>query len=156
MGKPDVWEDEDDGWTIRTEDGKPSAQWEYTILVTEDGTEILSHQSVFQIRSKRQTKAENKIIYICGFSHGVLNTRSCARIQHLLRDHKYRVLVLVAGVCRFTELNSHLTSSVYISYTSLCLLSFNNVSLSAIVVNPYTFIPFFLMQDTISFNSLVV
>ena len=43
MGKPDVWEDEDDGWTIRTEDGKPSAQWEYTILVTEDGTEILSH-----------------------------------------------------------------------------------------------------------------
>ena len=43
IGKPDVWEDEDDGWTIRTEDGKPSAQWDYTILVTEDGTEILSH-----------------------------------------------------------------------------------------------------------------
>ncbi len=43
MGRPDVWEDEHDGWTIRTEDGLPSAQWEYTILVTEDGTEILSH-----------------------------------------------------------------------------------------------------------------
>ena len=43
MGKPDVWEDEDDGWTVRTEDGKPSAQWEYTILVTENGAEILSH-----------------------------------------------------------------------------------------------------------------
>ena len=87
----------------------------------------------------------NPISHICDFSRGVLNVRLCTHIQHLLRDHKYRVLVLVAGVCRFTELNSHLTSSVYISYTSLCLLSFNNVSLSAIVVNPYTFIPFFLM-----------
>ena len=43
MGEPDVYQDEDDGWTIYTEDGKPSAQWEYTILVTEDGTEILSY-----------------------------------------------------------------------------------------------------------------
>ena len=43
MGKPDVWQDEEDGWTIRTEDGLPSAQWEYTILVTNDGTEVLSH-----------------------------------------------------------------------------------------------------------------
>ncbi|MDD6331224.1 MAG: methionyl aminopeptidase [Clostridium sp.] len=43
MGRPDVWEDEDDGWTIRTEDGLPSAQWEYTILVTETGAEVLSH-----------------------------------------------------------------------------------------------------------------
>lgn len=43
MGKPDVYQDADDGWTIYTEDGLPSAQWEYTILVTEDGTEILSY-----------------------------------------------------------------------------------------------------------------
>ena len=43
MGKPDVFCDDDDGWTIYTEDGKPSAQWEYTILITEDGTEILSY-----------------------------------------------------------------------------------------------------------------
>jgi len=42
MGRADVYEDADDGWTIRTEDGKPSAQWEYLILVTEEGTEILS------------------------------------------------------------------------------------------------------------------
>lgn len=42
MGAADVWQDEEDGWTIRTEDGEPSAQWEYTILVTETGTEILS------------------------------------------------------------------------------------------------------------------
>ena len=43
MGKADVYTDSSDGWTVYTEDGKPSAQWEYTILVTEEGTEILSH-----------------------------------------------------------------------------------------------------------------
>lgn len=43
MGKADVWQDEEDGWTVRTEDGMPSAQWEYTILITETGAEILSH-----------------------------------------------------------------------------------------------------------------
>jgi methionyl aminopeptidase len=29
-------------WTARTADGKPSAQWEHTILVTEDGHEVLT------------------------------------------------------------------------------------------------------------------
>lgn len=43
MGKADVYQDEEDGWTIYTQDGQPSAQWEYTILITEDGTEILSY-----------------------------------------------------------------------------------------------------------------
>lgn len=31
-----------DGWTVRTKDGKPSAQWEHTILITENGHEILT------------------------------------------------------------------------------------------------------------------
>lgn len=31
-----------DGWTVRTADGKLSAQWEHTILVTESGYEILT------------------------------------------------------------------------------------------------------------------
>lgn len=31
-----------DGWTARTRDGKPSAQWEHTLLVTKDGVEILT------------------------------------------------------------------------------------------------------------------
>lgn len=31
-----------DGWTVRTKDGKPSAQWEHTILITETGHEILT------------------------------------------------------------------------------------------------------------------
>ena len=33
---------EDDGWTIRTADGLPSAHYENTILVTKDGIEILT------------------------------------------------------------------------------------------------------------------
>ncbi|BEP28526.1 type I methionyl aminopeptidase [Helicovermis profundi] len=32
----------DDGWTIKTIDGSLSAQWEHTILVTEEGYEILT------------------------------------------------------------------------------------------------------------------
>ena len=43
MGKPDIFIDSDDGWTTLTEDGYPSAQWEYTVLVTEDSVEILTH-----------------------------------------------------------------------------------------------------------------
>jgi methionyl aminopeptidase len=31
-----------DGWTVTTADGKWSAQWEHTVLVTEQGVEILT------------------------------------------------------------------------------------------------------------------
>ena len=31
-----------DGWTVVTEDGKLSAQWEHTIAITEQGYEILT------------------------------------------------------------------------------------------------------------------
>ncbi len=31
-----------DGWTVRTEDGSLSAQWEHTVLVTESGCEVLT------------------------------------------------------------------------------------------------------------------
>jgi len=31
-----------DQWTVRTADGKPSAQWEHTLLITETGHEILT------------------------------------------------------------------------------------------------------------------
>lgn len=43
MGKPDIFIDEEDGWTVYTEDGSLSAQWEITVLVTEDGYEILTY-----------------------------------------------------------------------------------------------------------------
>ena len=43
MGAPDIFKDSGNGWTIYTGDGKPSAQWEITIAVTENGHEILAH-----------------------------------------------------------------------------------------------------------------
>src|SRR5690348_10408709 len=41
LGEPDVvqW---DDGWTIVTLDGQPSAQFEHTVMVTRDGVEVLT------------------------------------------------------------------------------------------------------------------
>ncbi len=43
MGKSDVATNESDSWTVYTVDGKPSAQWEKTVLVTETGHEILTY-----------------------------------------------------------------------------------------------------------------
>ena len=43
MGSDDIYEDEDNGWTIYTEDGKPSAQWEVQVLVTDKGCEVLAY-----------------------------------------------------------------------------------------------------------------
>ena len=41
-GTDEFCEDEDNGWTIYTWDGEDSAQWEITVLVTEDGYEVLA------------------------------------------------------------------------------------------------------------------
>lgn len=43
QGKGDVYIDDTDGWTIYTEDGTDSAQWEVMVLVTENGCEVLAH-----------------------------------------------------------------------------------------------------------------
>ena len=43
MGTWEVFVDEEDGWTIVTEDELPSAQWEHTFVMTEHGLEILTH-----------------------------------------------------------------------------------------------------------------
>ncbi len=43
MGTPDFYIDEENGWTVRTADGMPSAQWEVTVAVLERGYEILTH-----------------------------------------------------------------------------------------------------------------
>lgn len=42
MGKPDIITDEENGWEVSTVDGKPSAQWEIQVLVTEEGHEVIS------------------------------------------------------------------------------------------------------------------
>lgn len=43
MGKADVVIDKKNGWTISTKDGKASAQWEVTVLITDSGYEILAY-----------------------------------------------------------------------------------------------------------------
>ena len=42
MGSEEICIDDSNGWTIYTEDGLPSAQWEVTVAVTEEGCEILA------------------------------------------------------------------------------------------------------------------
>ena len=42
MGTSEIYVDDQDGWTVYTEDGMPSAQWEITVAVTEDGHEVLT------------------------------------------------------------------------------------------------------------------
>lgn len=41
-GSPDFFIDEDNGWTVYTEDDGLSAQIEYMVLITEDGAEVLT------------------------------------------------------------------------------------------------------------------
>lgn len=43
MGRYQVYVDAADGWTVLTDDGLPSAQWEHTFLMTETGVEILTY-----------------------------------------------------------------------------------------------------------------
>lgn len=43
MGCQEIYVDDDNGWTVYTDDGEPSAQWEVQVLITEDGHEILAY-----------------------------------------------------------------------------------------------------------------
>lgn len=43
MGGVEIYIDDENDWTAYTEDGKPSAQWEIMVLVTEDGYEVLCY-----------------------------------------------------------------------------------------------------------------
>lgn len=43
MGTYEVFIDEEDGWTVVTEDELPSAQWEHTFVMTEQGLEVLTY-----------------------------------------------------------------------------------------------------------------
>jgi len=43
MGTDEIFIDDNDGWTIYTKDGMPSAQWEVMVLITNDGYEILAY-----------------------------------------------------------------------------------------------------------------
>ncbi len=43
MGRKDIFVDASNEWTVYTQDGSLSAQWEHTILITENGPEILTY-----------------------------------------------------------------------------------------------------------------
>lgn len=43
MGGDEIFVDDGNGWTIYTDDGQPSAQWEVMVAVTEDGYELLAY-----------------------------------------------------------------------------------------------------------------
>ena len=43
LGDYDIFIDEENDWTVYTADGSASAQWENTILITEEGPEILTY-----------------------------------------------------------------------------------------------------------------
>ena len=42
MGTQQIYTDQENGWEVYTMDGKPSAQWEYHVLVTENGAEVIA------------------------------------------------------------------------------------------------------------------
>lgn len=42
LGDSEVYIDQNDKWTVRTNDGKLSAQFEHTVLVTKNGVEVLT------------------------------------------------------------------------------------------------------------------
>jgi len=42
MGTDEIFIDEANDWTVYTDDNMPSAQWEVTVAVTEDGYEVLA------------------------------------------------------------------------------------------------------------------
>lgn len=43
MGTDEILLDRQNGWTTYTKDGKPSAQWEVMVLVTDEGHEVLAY-----------------------------------------------------------------------------------------------------------------
>lgn len=43
MGRRNVFIDDGNGWTVYTADGSLSAQWEHTVLITENGAEVLTY-----------------------------------------------------------------------------------------------------------------
>lgn len=52
MGRKDVYQ-EDDGWTIRTRDGMPSAHFEHTVVVRKDKADILSSHEMLEENMKK-------------------------------------------------------------------------------------------------------
>jgi methionyl aminopeptidase len=54
MGKKDVYT-EDDGWTVRTKDGKPSVHFEHDVCIRKNKADILSDYSIIEKVEKANT-----------------------------------------------------------------------------------------------------
>ncbi len=54
LGKKDVYT-EDDGWTVRTKDGKPSVHFEHDVCVKKNKADILSDYSIIEKAEKANT-----------------------------------------------------------------------------------------------------
>ena len=52
LGKKEVYT-EDDGWTVRTKDGKPSVHFEHDVCVRKDKADILSDYSIIEKEEER-------------------------------------------------------------------------------------------------------
>jgi methionyl aminopeptidase len=52
LGKKDVYT-EDDGWTVRTKDGKPSVHFEHDVCVKKNRADILSDYSIIEKEEKQ-------------------------------------------------------------------------------------------------------
>ena len=54
LGKREVYT-EDDGWTVRTKDGKPSVHFEHDVCVRKDKADILSDYSIIEKAEQSNT-----------------------------------------------------------------------------------------------------
>ena len=54
MGTKDVFTDED-GWTVRTKDGKPSVHFEHDVCIKKDKALILSDFSVIETAERKNS-----------------------------------------------------------------------------------------------------
>jgi methionyl aminopeptidase len=58
LGVKQVWYD-DDGWTVRTKDGKPSAHYEHTICVQKEKADVLSSFEHIEINEKANANLDS-------------------------------------------------------------------------------------------------
>jgi methionyl aminopeptidase len=58
LGVRNVWYD-DDGWTVRTKDGKPSAHYEHTVCIRKEKADVLSSFNDIEEQEKKNANLES-------------------------------------------------------------------------------------------------
>lgn len=76
QGSSNIFEDANNGWTIYTVDGENSAQWEVTVLVTNDGYEILAYwfikKSILKYFAISLERATFELLRSCSFTMSLM------------------------------------------------------------------------------------